>query len=101
MTRTTDRRRAAFREFHAENPHVARLLLRFAMEARAAGIKRLSMRFIAERARWEARIASRGDRFALNNNHLPFYSRMLERENPDLAGFFTKRLSPSDQAELF
>ena len=62
----------------------------------------MSIRAIAHRIRWNRLVETQsGDGFKLNNNHLSFYARKAERENPDLRGFFTERKSGSDQGEIF
>lgn len=93
---------AAFRAFHEQNPKVLDLFCRFALEARQAGFKRYSIWAIANRVRWHVEIETRSsDGFKLNNNHLSFYARAVEKRYPTLKDFFVKRKAAADQGELF
>ena len=84
--------RRNFLKFHRENPEVMRLLVKFARRARARGHKRYSIRALAHRVRWETDVETRDPSgFKLNNNYLSFYSRKIEQDHPDLAGFLVKR----------
>jgi hypothetical protein len=81
-----------FWQFHSDNPVVYRLLVRFAREWRALGNEHGSMQLLCERMRWEFATSVRStDGFKLNNNHVAFYSRLLEDQEPELEGFFRKR----------
>lgn len=83
---------AAFLEFHALNPHVCDLLVSYARHARARGHRRLSIQMLIERARWEATIETESsDGFKVNNNHAPYYARLIMRQEPDLDGMFDTR----------
>lgn len=80
-----------FEQFHAANPHVYRLLLQYALQAKAKGRGKLGMKCLFERARWYANFESEGDTFKLNNNYTAFYARLLEHNEPQLRGFFEMR----------
>lgn len=91
----TERR---FEDYHRANPHVFELLKRFALEAKRAGHRRLSINMLFERARWQSMVETTGDPWKLNNSHRAFYSRMLMRDVPELRGFFETRRSKADAA---
>lgn len=95
MTRTS---KQAFDEFDRTNPQVYEMLRHYALEAFNAGITRLGIGMLFERARWEARLATRGDTFQLNNNYRAFYARKLMQDVPQLTGFFSKRRSVADES---
>jgi hypothetical protein len=86
---------AAFNKFHAENPDVFRLFVRFTREAIAAGHKRYSAHAILHRIRWHTSVETRGDAFKINDHFAPMYSRLFMREFPQHDGVFETR-DPSD-----
>ena len=75
----------AWKQFHEENPHVYALFKRFAAEAKARR-DRFSARVIWERMRWYTSIETADD-YKLNNNHAPYYARLLMLEDPAYEGF--------------
>lgn len=80
-----------FREFHEANPAVYRLLVRFAREA-ANKRKRVGIKALWERVRWESYLATdTADAFALNNSYTSRYARLLMDREPDLRGAFEVR----------
>lgn len=82
-----------FEEFHAGNPIIYELFCEYARQAKARGYDRIGIQFIAERIRWRINIES-GDqhsKFKINQDYLSRYSRLIEEQEPDLKGFFTKR----------
>lgn len=98
-TRRFDLERAddtAFAAYHAENPLIYETLLRFAREAQAAGRTRIGIKMLYERARWYSLVEARHDSFKLNNNYHASYSRLLTRDEPELAGLFELRKSKAD-----
>lgn len=80
-----------FGEFHRENPEVYSQLVYLAREARQAGRNRYGIKSLFEIIRWHKAISTEGDDFKLNNNHAPFYARLIMRKEPDLEGFFETR----------
>ena len=81
----------AFNKFHAEHPHVYRLLVRFAREVKAAGHEHYSIDAIFQRARWHTDIETQDpDGFKLNDHHRAYYARLINQE-PGLEGFFRLR----------
>jgi hypothetical protein len=80
-----------FFDFHRENPQVYTILVSLARQAKAAGKKRIGIKALFERARWDLWLQTRGDDFRLNNSYSSRYSRMIEDLEPDLRGLFEKR----------
>jgi hypothetical protein len=85
--------RQAFEKFHAENPDVYRLFMRFTMQAWYNGIRRYSAKSIFERIRWHTDVETKNktDSFKLNNNYTAYYSRLAMDEYDFLNGFFEVR----------
>ena len=84
-----------FLQFHEANPHVYRNLVRLAREAKSQGCKKLGMKFLFERLRWEYILKTKhsASEYAINNNFTSRYARMIMDDCPDLQGFFeTRRL---------
>jgi hypothetical protein len=84
----------AFWKFHAANPRVYRLLVKFALrwrEVRGSQAE-LGIKALFERVRWEISINTMGDNsFKLNNNHTAFYARLIMERNPELEDIFHLR----------
>ena len=84
-----------FLKFHKENPAIWALYKKFAYEAKQAGHTKLSSEIILNRVRWETTITTNDKQFKINNNHKPFYARMLMyREH--FTNFFAMRQSVAD-----
>lgn len=83
---------ARFIKFHHENPHVYQQLLALALQWKAAGHDKCSMDLLINKLRWEIGITTRGEQFQISNDFTSRYSRLLEANEPALAGFFTKRM---------
>jgi hypothetical protein len=84
----------AFRQFHAENPHIYEALERMAFKLRNKGMERWGIKALWEVLRYELAIATNSPvtTFRLNNNMTAYYARLLMERNPeDLAGFFETR----------
>jgi hypothetical protein len=81
-----------FEKFHAENPEVYRLLVKFAREAKAAGRKKYGIASLFERLRWHVDIELKGEKeFKLNNNYRSRYARRIAAVEYDLKDFFEVR----------
>lgn len=81
-----------FDEFHADNPVVYDLIVRFARQAKAAGFNRYSINGIFERVRWHVDIETKSmDGFKINNNHRSRYARMVMENESGLDEFFDIR----------
>jgi hypothetical protein len=84
----------AFRQFHAENPHIYAQLERLAFKLRNRGVEKWGIKALWEVLRYELAIATNSpvSTFRLNNNYTAYYARLLMERNPeDLAGFFETR----------
>lgn len=87
-----EKRRAAFEEFHAANPAVYQEFERRALELIRLGREDFGARQIMESIRYFFAVEIRSnDGFRINNNHVPFYSRLFAERNPEHAGFFKMR----------
>lgn len=80
----------SFKRFHAANPHVYEALKAVALWCKRNN-KRMGIKAIYERIRWEYSISTTGSPYKLNNNHAPFYARALMKNEPELSGFFETR----------
>lgn len=83
----------AFNEFHALNPHVYRNLRALALTAARGGRRRLGIRLLWERLRWEyfMKTSRPEGEFMLNDHYHSRYARMLMDKEPELAGMFEVR----------
>lgn len=82
---------ASFWEFHRANPEVYETLVVLAFQWKKFGGRKIGINALSERVRWEIAIRTCGSQFKLNNNHRPFYARMLMENEPELAGLFALR----------
>lgn len=80
-----------FEKFHNKNPHVYKLLVKYAREARKTGKKKFGMGAIYERARWNVEVETRGVPFKIDNDFRSRYSRVIMHNEHDLDGFFELR----------
>ena len=79
----------AFNKFHQKNPHVYRILEGLALKVFAVGHEAWSLYNLYEKGRWDLNFKTTDKKFKLNNNHAPFYARLILRNNPQLPdGFF-------------
>ena len=85
-----------FAEFHQANPHVYAALVDLARQWKAAGNDTCGMGMLFEQLRWFHGIRGHGDQFALNSSYRSRYSRLIEANEPDLTGLFTKRQLRTD-----
>jgi hypothetical protein len=86
-----DRVERAFRVYHAAHHWVAARLLSIVRRYQAVG-RRRGVKFFFEVLRHERLMDSTDESgFKLNNNFSSRYAREIEREHPDLRGFFRKR----------
>jgi hypothetical protein len=79
-----------FSRFHERNPHVYEALRQIALWCHRNG-KRMGIKAIYERARWEFNIRTDGEPYRLNNNFTALYARKIMSEEPQLVGFFETR----------
>jgi hypothetical protein len=80
-----------FRRFIAANPHVVEAFIGFALELRAAGVRRYSAKAVVERLRWESAVRGHGEDFAWNNNYTSRLARLATDRCPALKGMFEFR----------
>lgn len=87
----------AFEEFHGANPHVFRNLQMLAFQALRAGRKKIGIKFLFERLRWEYMVKTNRpeNEYALNNNFTSRYARLLMETYEDLDGLFETRTMKS------
>ena len=83
--------RQKFDEFHQKNPEVYRELVYLAKEAKKAGRNRYGIKSLFEIILWPKALSTSGDDFKLNNNHAPFYARLIMSREPELHDFFQLR----------
>ncbi len=84
----------AFEQYHALNPWVYEALVKLARDSVARGRTRVGMKHLVEKLRWEWNRATvdPASEFKLNNNATSRYSRLIEAQEPDLAGVFELRV---------
>lgn len=88
-----------FYAFHKDNPLLYEALVRFAREAKSAGIPKCGIRLLWERARWFFSIEVKrapGDTFRLNDWYKEYYARLIMKTESDLRDFFEVRVSVAD-----
>ena len=86
-----------FIEFHRRNPHIYHLLKDYALLVKRAG-RKIGMKALFERIRWDYMVQSRSQtEYKLNNNFTAYYARLLMDAEPELAGFFETRGRQHDQ----
>lgn len=86
-----------FADFHAKSPQVYSTLVALARQwVRATGRRRVGVKALFERARWELALNTSDPDFKLNNSYAPFYARLIMAQEPDLLGLFETRTSAAD-----
>lgn len=91
--------REKFERFHADNPHVYDAIVRLCFELKESGVHRIGIKAIFEQLRWRYRIQTQGDEYQLNNNHAPYYARLVMEQNPELDGVFELRRQKDEPLE--
>jgi hypothetical protein len=87
-----------FENFHRDNPHVYRTLVRLAREwVNSTGARKLGIKSLYEVARWRLAIETSDPEYRLNNSFTAYYARLLMAENRDLDGLFDLRTSAADE----
>lgn len=87
-----------FIHFHESNPHVYREIKRRSLLLHSQGIRRFGIKAIFEAMRYDHAVRTGGDSFKMNNNHAPFYARLIMKTAPILDGFFQVREQTSEGA---
>lgn len=85
-----------FAAFHASNPHVADALEQLAEQWLAAGNRKVGMKALVERLRWESGIRTEGSAYRLNNSWPAFYARLLIERRPEWADCIETRRAVAD-----
>ncbi len=80
-----------FHSFHQLNPHVYLAITSLARELKRQGWAKAGMKQIFEQLRWKFAVATRGDRWRLNNDFTAPYARLVMKQERDLDGFFETR----------
>lgn len=85
--------RQRFEIFHDANPTVFSALRQMALQLKARGARRGSMKALMETLRWLHQLTVNPDDsgFKLNNNFTALYARLLMDREPALEGFFETR----------
>jgi hypothetical protein len=82
---------ARFEAFVRDNPEVYSTIVSLARQAKEAGKKRVGIKALFERARWDLWMRTHGDEYRLNNSYSSRMARLIERNEPDLRGLFELR----------
>lgn len=87
-----------FEQFHHDNPAVYQALCDLARQwINSTGRRKIGIGALVERVRWDIAIATSDPDFKINNNHRPFYARLIMAQEPDLADVFDLRTSIADE----
>ncbi len=91
----------SFLQFHRANPWVYDRLVEISKDLLAKGFGKYSMRTLIAVLRFEWDLKTSGQNVSigsgqtvkvkLNNNHSPYYARMLMQQHPQFKGFFDMR----------
>ena len=102
MSATSKKQRGEkFKEFHKANPHIFKLLVKYAREIKEAGVKKIGISLLIERVRWHGHVKSKSkDGYKISNNHRAFYSRKLMRKYPEFEGLFTTKSMRPDKGKI-
>jgi hypothetical protein len=84
-----------FEAFHEANPHVYQALRDIALACYHRG-KKIGMKAIYERLRWEYILQTDDQPYRLNNIYTPYYARLLMVQEPELGGYFEIRKVKGD-----
>jgi hypothetical protein len=83
--------------FHGDNPHIYKRLVQMTRLLVRKGQTQIGMGMLFEVLRWEIFIQSETDSpYTLDNTLRAYYTRLIESQEPDLCGVFTKRRSAAD-----
>lgn len=80
-----------FEAFHKRNPHILRMLHQLALAVHRRG-KKIGMKALWEKLRYEYVVETDDDVYRLNNNYTSRYARLLMETYPELNGFFETRV---------
>lgn len=96
MSKTAQQMQEQFNEFHKNNPHVYRTIVRMTRELKAQGHNKIGMQMIIEVLRWRSMMKTIGDDYKLNNDYASFYSRLIMDNEEDLKDIYPIRTSKTD-----
>jgi len=92
-----------FAIFHRANPGVFTRLLELAIERRAEGKRRISMKLLFELLREDESLRTNGHGFKLSNSYSAEYTRLLLQADPSFRPLFEtrplRRLTPRVKAK--
>lgn len=91
LTNPSNKLERHFARFHDLNPHVYLEFERRALEAHSAGARRIGVKAIAERIRWDIHTRTLGDKYKVNNSLVALYARLLLFRRPELADLIELR----------
>lgn len=81
-----------FQQFHRDNPHVYRELVKLAHKAKRAGHHRIGIELLFAVCRWERMMVTTDPTgFKLNDHYTSRYARLIMEQEPELAGIFMTR----------
>jgi len=82
----------SFLEYHLRNPHVYAVLVDLARRTAGRGHSKVGIDMLHAVARWNSMVGvTVGDEFLLNNNHRPYYARLIMLGEEGLFGLFDVR----------
>ena len=79
-----------FNAYHKRSPQIYQKLKTLALRLKRVGASTYGMKALFEILRFNALLQS-DKKFKLQNNHAPYYARLLMQQEPQLAGFFYTR----------
>jgi hypothetical protein len=86
-----------FERFHRDNPDVYETLVRLVQVwVDQFGLRRLGVRMLWEKARWELIVATNTPDYKLNDHYTPYYVRLMIHFHPEWDDLFETRRSPAD-----
>lgn len=89
-----------FKKYHLENPKVYEEFKSNAFEMRKTGKSKYSAWTIINKIRWDHDIKTTGDVFAINNDFIALYARLLIHHHPEFNVFFELRtMKESDRRD--
>ena len=80
-----------FEQFDKKNPHVFKMFVDYALQAKSNGYDKFSAKAVFERLRWYYAFETTDYDFKLNNNYTAYYARKAMGLVPELNGFFEIR----------
>lgn len=73
-------KREKFKQYHADNPHVLRFMLRTIRQLKAAGMPRVTIAMIFEYTRIRQTLRTKSNSgFKISNDLKPYYARKINR----------------------